>query len=72
MAVVAMLPYLGALVLAVLVSAFVSWISLGFLHQAPGSEARALSDGELQPELRLRASGSEARALLEADSGKLT
>jgi tripartite ATP-independent transporter DctM subunit len=31
-----MLPYLGALVLALLVVAFVPWISLGFLHQAPG------------------------------------
>ena len=35
-AVVPRLPYLGALVLALLVIAFVPWISLGFLHLAPG------------------------------------
>jgi TRAP-type C4-dicarboxylate transport system permease large subunit len=31
-----MLPYLGALVIALLIVAFVPWISLGFLHQQPG------------------------------------
>jgi TRAP-type C4-dicarboxylate transport system permease large subunit len=35
-AVVPMLPYLGALALALLVIAFVPWISLGFLNQIPG------------------------------------
>jgi tripartite ATP-independent transporter DctM subunit len=34
-AVMPMLPYLGALVVALLIIAFVPWISLGFLHQQP-------------------------------------
>jgi tripartite ATP-independent transporter DctM subunit len=35
-AVFPILPYLGALLLALLIVAFVPWISLGFLHQTPG------------------------------------
>jgi len=35
-AVVPILPYLGALVLALIVVALVPWISLGFLHTPPG------------------------------------
>jgi tripartite ATP-independent transporter DctM subunit len=34
-AVVPMLPYLGALLIALLIIAFVPWLSLGFLHQTP-------------------------------------
>jgi TRAP-type C4-dicarboxylate transport system permease large subunit len=35
-AILPMLPYLGALLVALLVIAFVPWFSLGFLHQPPG------------------------------------
>ncbi|MGP6157495.1 MAG: TRAP transporter large permease subunit [Vulcanimicrobiaceae bacterium] len=35
-AILPMLPYLGALLVALLVIAFVPWLSLGFLHQTPG------------------------------------